>query len=157
MSASLGQPQTYKRKASACAKKEEDSPEKKRLKAANNSKNAGCRKLKALADKAETELNRRKGDLPALEAKGYPSQMVEFMRSKLVVFETEVTEAKTLHAGEVVAKTETDIGETQHVEMASECLETAHKKLDANFTAFKKGVVADLLQLTGKKGPTAVA
>ena len=146
---SFGDPKGIKRKASTNGGKKEETQEEKRLKTSNTARASALRKLKQATDKYDNELRMRSDDLPKLEAKGYPPQMVDFFRQKIALFNAEVGEATTIHASEVVRPLERRQDFFEVVDTATVATNNALQTLETHAAAFKKSVTADLKQLTG--------
>lgn len=127
----------------------EETPEEKRLKAANNGRTVACRKLKSVIDKTQNEINMQKGSLPKLADKGFPPEMTTFLEKKVDVFQALVTESQAVYVKEVVVAPELRVDCADRVESSTKETQESLAKLEEAFIAFKKGVSADIKHLVG--------
>ena len=74
--------------------------------------------------------------------------MVTFMPQKADIFKAKVTEAQTLHAREVVIATERSVDGNDRVENSTCEMEAMTQAIDSSLQEFKKGVGANLKQLS---------
>jgi hypothetical protein len=127
--------------------KEPESDESKQLRAAAASRATSVRKLKQLLDKVHNEMENSARDVPKLEEKGYPIQMLQWLLGKVAEVQSVVEEARLVYAEEVT-KPDSKLRGMEALKQEQQRADDASGKLEQQFQAFKKTAGADIKKLT---------